>query len=433
MKLLRYRVGHLLLVTTLLLVLWVPAGAQGLELPPRPRDAERPVINGFDFLSGSKAVDAATFAGDLLAAKGSLVIDARWMPAEFEIRPTDATGLPLIGPSSDGVETGSLMRYRLGWAPSGNIVPFLAIDYYVATHIDRFFTLMNPFAGFGALFTGAKRTGFAAVAGQVFPGLQVNVERADLEVRGGYIFRFRDPVDKNGRFLSDYQKNNFTGRYEDGDYGGYPVPDGEGGFSTGEPYFGATWYGVDLLALLAENNTLALLQLARPLSMAAGRFGLRRVTPALAYVGEAYQNRTDSNVLKASGDAEFVLGKTLFVPAAELQIVPVSLSTAELQLFSRGFLLGMSYFAADSFGPSDNPNRVPVNDLARWGYKVGFGFDTAQSAAPQGRSANTNLRVELAASYNFAHDLDTEPLNLDAWVFSFLFRRRGPSFLWGVM
>lgn len=398
-----------------------------------PATAQEPLVSGDQFLAGSSVVDVVGLSDDLLANPG-FFLDARWSQARFQVRPTDAYGIPLIGPAATGAIRGSLMHYKGGWANAllasdgPELSVFLGLDYYVATHIGDFFTLFNPFAGFGAPFTGAKETGFAAVAGQIMPGLRLRLANLGLALRGGYLFNFRDAIDESGRFISTYTGGDMTGRYADGDYadtGEDPaIPAGVGGISGGEPYAGASWFGVDLIGVFTADNRLALLQLASPLAQTlrgtlAGTV-LRYLTPAFAYLERQYQPYVPDDLYQlsvATGvQLEDVFADLVFdagMPGealAAFDLERVRINQAQLTFYLSGFLLGGSVI-----------RRAPEEQQSEtiWGVRAGLGN-------PPGSSLGEfmNGTIEATASYNFADDL-VGGLNVrDNLIFRVMWRNR---------
>ncbi len=82
-----------------------------------------PVYGGADFIGGSAAVDAVAYSASLLATsrRGNdpandgvpafvFDLDARWSPAIFDVRPVDANGIPLLGPSAAGMVDGQQLE-----------------------------------------------------------------------------------------------------------------------------------------------------------------------------------------------------------------------------------------------------------------------------------------------------------------------------------
>lgn len=287
------------------------------------------VFDGRDFMTGSGAVDASRYLdGFFEAQEGKKPLSAdmgplgfglisRWTPATFLVRDTDVNGRPLVGPSAGGRINGSLMAYRaaLNWKINPYFGTFFAGDYFVASHIDSFPRLFDPWYAsndvlsfFGFLFTaglygpltGGRATGFAAVSGQLLPGVSFHYP-GWAEVYVGALFKFRDPIDSDGRFISTYyyDKNSWTGvtgkqkpdylRRED-------IPPGIGGFETSELYFKAKVLGVDSQTLLTPAGALKALTAGPDLVGLFRRAGLpdpvirisELIRPFGGFLGEGY-------------------------------------------------------------------------------------------------------------------------------------------------
>jgi len=332
-----------------------------------------PVYEGADFIGGSAAVDAVAYSAGILAtsrrgndqANGGVPafvfdLDARWSPAVFDVRPTDVHGIPLLGPSAAGMVEGSLLAYKVGLVvPAGRFIrPFLTLDYFVASHLGSFFQVIDPYYsgnsilsyfsfGIYGLLTGGRETGFSAVAGQILPGIEIEVPGFPITLRTGYLMKFRDPIDESGSFISrfyleDNSWNNVFGK-PFGDYtSADDIPPGVEGFDQAQFIFGASVWGIDASALVSGDlSEIGAAELAReflvsptsPLSAV-----MKRIRPNLRFVEQGLVQVLGARRFLGGIDGEFRLGTLALKPVVEASLIPFQLYSAQVEVQVLKFL-----------------------------------------------------------------------------------------------
>lgn len=299
----------------------VAVAALGLVLSIVPYTTFAGDLLGTDFVTGAASVDATRYLNEFLG-RASFELNARWTRATFLVRDTDANGEPLLGPSAAGTVEGSLLAYRMGF--SYRLAPrftlFAVGDYFVASHLADFFDLLTPskvspgsagnpsaeyylnwFVPLG-LFNGGSRSGFAARAFQVLPGVEVVVPLIGLRARAGYIFKYRDAIDADGRFISRFYLKDFPSDYRSSS----DIPDGREGIDRREFFFAASVFGVDADLLLTPEGVPAYLNLAANLvRFLPSDSRLRAVVPYLSYYDELSQNRRTESLWSGRVDTAF--------------------------------------------------------------------------------------------------------------------------------
>lgn len=272
-------------------------------------------LRGTDFVSGAAAVDLAGYVQEILgngAGPSPRFFDltSQWTQATFLVRDTDNRDLPLVGATAGGVVDGSLITYRLGVVtPAREGVPvavrfFTAADFFVASHLSTFFDLITPnrvTPGGGlqdgifdisgslvanwivplGLINGGGRTGFATRAFQVLPGISLEVDRwAGAQV--GIVFRYRDPINEDGRFISRFYESDIEGDYRDSSH----IPDGVDREQRQELFFAAQVLGtqVDTLLDASRSGTPVYAAVARDISpLLPERWSITLLEPRLAW------------------------------------------------------------------------------------------------------------------------------------------------------
>ncbi len=326
-----------------------------------------PVYEGADFIGGSAAVDAVAYSTSLLGASrpgsnaaGSGLpvfvfdLDARWSPAVFDVRPTDVNGIPLLGPSAAGMVEGSLLAYKVGLVfPIGRFIrPFLTLDYFVASHLGSFFEIIDPYysgnsilsyfsIGMYGLLTGGRETGFSAVAGQILPGIELEVPGMPIMLRSGYLMKFRDPIDESGKFISRFylEDNSWNNAYGKpwGDYASAKdIPPGIEGFDQGQFIFGASVWGIDVAALVSGDlSDIGTAELARDFSISPSSpvsAVLKRIRPNLRFVEQGLVQILGARRFLGGFDGEFSLGPLVLQPVVEASLVPFQLYSAQVDV-----------------------------------------------------------------------------------------------------
>lgn len=332
-----------------------------------------PVYGGADFIGGSAAVDAVAYSASLLATsrRGKdpvkdgvpafvFDLDARWSPAIFDVRPADVNGIPLLGPSAAGMVEGSLLAYKVGLVfPVGRFIrPFLTLDYFVASHLGSFFQVIDPYYsgnsilsyfsfGIYGLFTGGRETGFSAVAGQILPGIEIEVPGIPITLRSGYLMKFRDPIDESGRFISRFylEENSWNNVFGKpfGDYkSADDIPPGVEGFDQGQFIFGASVWGIDVSALISGDlSEIGAAELAREFIISSSSpvsTVLKRIRPNLRFVEQGLVQLLGARRFLGGIDGEIRLGSLAFKPVVEASLIPFQLYSAQVDVQILSFL-----------------------------------------------------------------------------------------------
>lgn len=326
-----------------------------------------PVYEGADFIGGSASVDAVAYSTSLLGssrassstADGGLPVfvfdlDARWSPAVFDVRPTDVHGLPLLGPSAAGMVEGSLLAYKVGLVvPVGRYIrPFLTLDYFVASHLQSFFKVIDPYYsgnsllsyfsfGIYGLLTGGRETGFSAVAGQILPGIEIEVPGLPITLRSGYLMKFRDPIDESGKFISRFylEDNSWNNAYGKpwGDYAtAADIPPGTQGFDQGQFIFGASVWGIEAATLVSGDlSGIGAAELARDFIISPSSpvsTVMRRIRPNLRFVERGLVQILGDRKFLGGFDGVFTLGTLVLKPVVEASLVPFQLYSAQVDV-----------------------------------------------------------------------------------------------------
>jgi len=330
-------------------------------------------IYGTDFVSGAAAADLAGYVTPFLQSGRTFELTSQWAQGRFIVRDTDANDRPLVGPTSTGSVDGALIAYRLGLRTSARrpVGVFLLADYFVASHLNSFFDLLTPSkttpgenltggewdTGYRGryylswivplgLVDGGGKTGFAARAFQVLPGVTLSVPVIGLGVQAGMIFRYRDPVDADGRFISRYYLDRFPSDYTSPD----DIPAGVDGDQRREFFLSAQLFGVEADALLTPAGAPAYVSLARNLAMLTPEeWGVRRLVPRLQYFDAlARSARADDDAvynpsIELSVERD-VRGRPLGItPAVAWLHGPLAFQSTSLELEYFGFVLGGSF------------------------------------------------------------------------------------------
>jgi hypothetical protein len=355
-------------------------------------------IYGTDFVSGAAAADLAGYVTPFLQSGRLFELTSQWAQGRFIVRDTDANGRPLLGPTSTGSVDGALIAYRLGLrtSPQRPVGVFFLADYFVASHLNSFFDLLTPSkttpgdnltggewdTGYRGryylswivplgLADGGGKTGFAARAFQVLPGVTLSIPAIGLGVQAGMIFRYRDPIDADGRFISRYYLDRFPSDYaSSGD-----IPDGVEGDQRREVFLSAQLFGVEADALLTPAGAPAYISLARNLAMVTPEgWGVRRLVPRLQYFDALAQRaRADDNeVYNPSVELTVereVRGRPLAVtPTLAWLHGPLAFQSTSLELEYFGFVLGGSFQDHPAKGalPGVRVGYAPTAAGVRW-------------------------------------------------------------------
>ena len=334
---------------------------------------------GTDFVSGAAAVDLAEYLQQFLHGRSgtdsprTFELTSQWTAATFLVRDTDNRGMPLLGATAGGVVEGSLMSYRLGLvSPSASPLRVFAVaDFFVASHLSNFVDLLTPskVTPYGpfetlngetllnwvlpiGLINGGSRTGFSARAVQVLPGISFSPGRW-LGVQAGVIFRYRDPINEDGRFISRFYVDDLLGDYADESL----IPSGVEGEQRQELFFAAQVFGVQADLLLTAAGLPAYASLARELAMfLPERWGITAVIPRLTFLDDLAQNVRDDAVWNPSLEFAFI------IPTEEYPLgVRTRLAWLHDPLAFQNAAVDLSWWIA-SVGVSvkDDPARGPV-------------------------------------------------------------------------
>ncbi len=360
------------LVRTFLFGVAIGAGVIApVSLPAQAMTLGAGAIYGTDFVSGAAAADLAGYATPFLQSGHTFELSSQWAQGRFIVRDTDANGLPLLGPTSTGAVDGALIAYRLGLRTSARhpLGVFLLADYFVASHLNTFFDLLTPSkttpgdnltggewnTGYRGryylswivplgLVDGGGMTGFAARAFQILPGVSLSVPAIGLGVQAGIIFRYRDPIDADGRFISRYHLDRYPSDYLSAD----GIPDGVDGDQRQELFLAAQLFGIEADALLTPEGSLAFISLARNLAMLTPEgWGVRRLVPRMQYFDALAQAAGDAEVYNPSIELTVereVRGRPLGIsPSLAWLHGPLAFQSTSLELGYFGFVLGSSF------------------------------------------------------------------------------------------
>lgn len=353
-------------------------------------------IVGTDFVSGAAAADLVGYVTPFLQSGRIFELSSQWAQGRFLVRDTDAEGRPLLGPTAGGAVDGALIAYRAGvrTSPDRAISVFLVADYFVASHLESFFDLLTPskvvpgdnldggewdtgYRGryylswlipLGAV-DGGGLTGFAARAFQILPGLSVSLPAIGLSAQAGLIFRYRDPINDDGRFLSRFYLDRYPSDYAaEGD-----IPAGVQGLRDTDLFLAAQLFGVEADALLTPAGAPAYLGLARNLAeFLPKRWTIRRLIPRLAYFDSLAQELRDGNVVNPS--LELTVERPLFdrtlaiTPSVSWLHDPLEFRSTALELGYRGLVLGGSFQSHPDKGalPGVRFGFAPVEQGVEW-------------------------------------------------------------------
>lgn len=352
-------------------------------------------ILGTDFVSGSAATDIASYAVPFVTSTLSFEFTSQWTQGTFLVRDTDRNGLPLLGTSASGEVDGALIAYRLGLKTRDylGLRGFLIADYFVASHLDSFFQLLTPSAvtpgnhingewntGYRGryyltwlvplgLVDGGGRTGFAARAFQLLPGLSLELPGIGLGVQAGVIIRYRDPVDEDGRFISRHYLSRYPSDYRSED----DIPDGVDGEERTELFLAGQLYGVNVDTLFTPGGSLAFFSLARDLvDLFPADSRVQELTPRLTFLDALAQEIRDREVINPSISASFdtpIRDFPLVIsPTLSWLQGPIAFRSTTLELSAFGLVAGA--------GLQDHPDKgllpglrvgiAPQQDRLEW-------------------------------------------------------------------
>lgn len=388
-------------------------------------------VDGRDFYGGASAVNVISYLNALSNRSQNFLFDfdSRWVAARFAVRSTDRYGLPLQGDAGDGSVDGSLLKYRLGiiaaLEPKGNSHIIALFDYFIASHIDQLPGFLYPYPVFrdikgsslpipgSALFDGGKAGGFASVAGQALLGadfLDLDLgegllHKVDFEIFG--FFRFRDPIDSDGKFISTFWRNDAGSGYPADYYYGpginptNGIPTGYGGYLTFEPYLAVSVSGFKLNSLFSFEVGLGIAELFKSFRLEGTPVGafLDRWDFALDYLNSAYSFFSRFNSLKTAQSVTLKLGFLELTPYADLALWPFRLNEARCELALE--------FVKDVFKLRGGAGWIAtLNDGERTGWLGGLDLSG----------------LSFTASYNYGEQLVGGIAAVDELVFSLSFR-----------